>query len=268
LEHHDKKTIWEDVRYVVDMEADFTQFMQLGPMPQTALFADYAEKGLLLEDVPYKEWHGQHRLWFRHPEFTGEESERYLRDAFRYEYDQLGSSMLRMCDTVIRGYETMARYDDPYMRGRCAQLKELAVFYRPILGVLKTFGHNPAAKELAETVAAKFTRQLGPPTVKQRIFGGLAKLFALRELRRLRRGRTVYQPRTFETTYKPRLRELVRESLNRSREALPDIDISWPSEPAPVLISRDTKSGSYFFSSPPRKEKPGTDEHREEVYSS
>jgi hypothetical protein len=253
LEHHDKETIWEDVRYVVDMEADFTQFMQLGPMPQTALYKDYAKKGLLRDDVPYEEWHGQHRLWFRHPEFTGEESERYLRDAFKYEYDQLGSSMLRMCDTAIRGYETMARYDDPYMKRRRQQLKELAMFYRPILGVLKTFGHNPAAKELAEAVAEKYTRQLGPPTLKQRITGVLAKLFALKELARLRQGRTAYQPKTFETTYKPRLKELVRESLSRSREALTTLDISWPPKTSPVLISHDTKSGSSFFSSPPRQ---------------
>jgi len=115
LEQHDKETIWDDIKYVVDLESDLVQFMQLGPAPGTALYQDYDEKGILTKDVPFEEQHGQHHIWFEHPHFSPEESARYLREAFRYDYDTQGSSLLRMLDTIIRGYRNLARYDDPYM---------------------------------------------------------------------------------------------------------------------------------------------------------
>ena len=64
--------------------------------------------GRLMENVPYADWHGQGRIWFQHPHFNPEETERLLTEAFRYDYDTLGPSLIRMCDTYLRGYRTLA----------------------------------------------------------------------------------------------------------------------------------------------------------------
>ena len=137
LEQHDARTIWEDIEYLVDLRSDLVQFMQLGPMPGTRLYDDYESKGVLRKDIPYEEWHGQHRLWFRHPNFSPEQSERILREAFRYDYDTQGPSLLRMCETLMRGYETLARYDSPYRQKRRELLRRQAAAYRLALGILQ-----------------------------------------------------------------------------------------------------------------------------------
>ena len=46
-EHHTKENIWKEVEYMKNLRPDFTQFMQLGPLPQTALYKEYKENGKL-----------------------------------------------------------------------------------------------------------------------------------------------------------------------------------------------------------------------------
>jgi haloalkane dehalogenase len=202
LEQHDEKTIWDDIRYLVDLESDFVQFMQLGPLPLTKLYLDYEAKGLLRHDIPFEEWHGQHRLWFRHPNFTPEDSERIIREAFRFDYDVQGSSLLRMTDTTLRGYRTLARYSDPLMVARRADMKKLAEHFRPILTTLIRHGHNPRAKELATQLARRFDLELGPATVKQRALSYVMQGAASIEAWRVATGRNRYQPSTRRTTYR------------------------------------------------------------------
>jgi hypothetical protein len=134
------------------------------------------------EDIPYEEWHGQHRIWFDHPHFSPEESERTLRAAFRFDYDVYGSSLLRMTDTALRGYETFARYEnDPYMAKRRELLRDFAQHLRPLLPAMRSLGHNPAACEIAEKVSARFDNLLGPMTAKQRAMSWAVRAYAVRE---------------------------------------------------------------------------------------
>jgi radical SAM superfamily enzyme YgiQ (UPF0313 family) len=213
LEHHDKESIWEDIRFAVDLEPDFSQFMQLGPFPVTTLYKDYKEKGTLRRDIPYEEWHGQHRIWFDHPHFTPEESEDYLRRAFRYEYDTLGPGMLRMCDTVIRGFITLAEYDHPFIKKRRRRLREIARRYYPVLPVLRKHAHNLQAQKKVDAVTEKYRRVLGPLPTVQRFITSAAKLFAAREVRRIKKGLTVHQPKTIKTRCKG---QSLNESLNET----------------------------------------------------
>ena len=201
LEHHDKDTIWDDIKFTVDLEPDFSQFMQLAPLPVTALYREYDEKGMLRKDIPYEEWHGQHRIWFRHPHFTPEESEDYLRRAFRYEYDTLGSGMLRMCATILRGYRTLAGYHDPMMKKRREQLETIARRYYPILPVMKKHAHNPRVQDLTAEILAEYEREFGALPLTQRLITAVAGFFAAREAARVKNGNNVYQPKTFRTRY-------------------------------------------------------------------
>ncbi|MFC2171291.1 B12-binding domain-containing radical SAM protein [Acidobacteriota bacterium] len=228
LEQHDKDTIWDDIKFLVDMESDFVQFMQLGPMPGTRLYDTYDAQGLLRKDVPYEEWHGQHRIWFHHPHFTQEESEHYIRKAFRYDYDTQGSSILRMCDTMIRGYETLARYKDPWMAKRRERLRFTAQSYRPILEAVGRHSHNNRAYFLAEQVTAKYERALGPPSLKQRVFSKLALVFAGREAARVAAGKNVYQPRTAAANYGISMKDSIAWYLEgKSLANLLHVDIDW-----------------------------------------
>jgi radical SAM superfamily enzyme YgiQ (UPF0313 family) len=201
LEHHDKDTIRDDIKFAVELEPDFSQFMQLAPLPGTTLYREYDQMGMLRKDIPFEEWHGQHQIWFRHPHFTLEESEDYLRRAFRHEYDTLGSGMLRMCATVIRGYRTLARYDDPMMKKRRDQLETIARRYYPVLPVLKKYAHNSRVQNLTDEILAEYEREFGPLSLTQRFLTTAAGIFAAREAARVRKGNNIYQPKTFRTRH-------------------------------------------------------------------
>ena len=162
LEHHDKETIWEDIDFSISLKPDFSQFMQLGPLPQTKLYLDYKEQGLLREDLPYEEWHGQHQLWFRHPNFTPEESERYLRAAFRKEFESLGPSIMRWAETQINGLTSkIYDMDDPFMRRRYEHLRKRcrAAYYS--LTAMKWLMPTRHMKRLAAGILARYRAEFG-----------------------------------------------------------------------------------------------------------
>jgi radical SAM superfamily enzyme YgiQ (UPF0313 family) len=214
LEQHDHETIWDDIRFLVDLESDFVQFMQLGPLPLTKLYQDYDARSLLRHDVPFEEWHGQHRIWFRHPSFTPEESERLLKAAFRHDYDEQGPSLLRMCDTTLRGYTTFAKYTDPFMQARRAELKELAQHLRPTLRTLVSAAHNARARAIALEVERRYEEVLGPLTVTQRVQSRVLQGSAFLESWRVATGRHRYQPKTLRTAYRePPLGRLLPQPL-------------------------------------------------------
>ncbi len=201
LEQHNKQTIWEDIKFVVDLESDFVQFMHLGPMPGTKLYNEYDQKDLLRNDMPFEEWHGQHQIWFKHPHFTSKESEDILNEAFRYDYDMQGSSMLRAYDTTLRGYKNLARYHDPWMIERRKFLRRRAEVYRPALGVMRKYAHNDRIRRLTEAIIVRDKAELGPMSLKQKIKSKIAMLYAAREVSRITSGRNIYQPKTIRTEY-------------------------------------------------------------------
>ena len=202
LEQHDKQTVWDDIKFIVDMESDLVQFMQLGPLPGTKLYKDYDKKGLLRKDMPYEEWHGQHRIWFDHPNFTPEESESYLKQAFRYDYDIQGSSLLRMCNTLIRGYNNLEGYTDFLMVQRREYLKQTALGYRPAMQVMKRFAHNQRARTLADELDVNYEQAFGPKTLRAKAAEKAAFALAAVEAVREASGRRVYQPGTIITPYR------------------------------------------------------------------
>jgi radical SAM superfamily enzyme YgiQ (UPF0313 family) len=238
LEQHDKNTIWEDIRFVVDMESDMVQFMQLGPFPGTKLFTDYEETGLIRKDIPYEEWHGQHRLWFDHPNFTLEESEDFLRQAFQYDYDTQGSSLLRICDTLARGYNRLKGYDDFLMVQRRRYMKDCARRYRPALEVLDRFAHNDRARELARLMTAKYAETFGPKTLALRVEGKLALATAAIEKVRCAPGRTPYQPGALRTKYRMSVKErMVQQIKGRTRGNQLGFEFVFGQSPALLKLS-------------------------------
>jgi len=202
LEQHDKETIWEDIQFAVDLESDFLQFMQLGPLPGTQLYEDYDRKGILRTDLPFEEWHGQHRIWFRHPHFTGQESQQFLKQAFLYDYDQWGPSVVRMCDTLIRGYRTLKESCDHFMTRRAEEMRKRAENMRVFLEAALAHAHNDRAREITQVVMEKYEETLGAMTKRQRRLAEVARKIADRESLRLKEGKTVYQPKTIETAYR------------------------------------------------------------------
>ncbi|MFH1132598.1 MAG: cobalamin-dependent protein, partial [Pseudomonadota bacterium] len=168
-EEHDKNSIYEDINFAIDVAPDFIQFMQLGPMPGTTLYEQYDKRGLLLKDVPFEEWHGQHQIWFKHPHFTAEESEIYLRKAFKLAYDKLGSSLLRVFETTLMGYLSTLNETRPSLVARNLYFKKLCAGYYPGLSVIINKTPNKKELLLAKKLKGRYEEAFGPMTPVQKI---------------------------------------------------------------------------------------------------
>ena len=202
LDQHDRTNIWEDIHSTVALEPDLIQFMQLGPAPNSPVYKRFTAAGRIIEGVPYAQWHGQGQIWFRHPHFTPEDSQQILTDAFRYEYDTLGPSLIRMCETLVRGYQTLNHGANGHLALRRESLRRRAEKFRPFLVAARHHAHNDSARALIERVSAACDEAFGPMSTKLRLQSQVVRAYAAREARRVAAGRDNYQPRTIVTRYR------------------------------------------------------------------
>jgi radical SAM superfamily enzyme YgiQ (UPF0313 family) len=185
LEHHNQTSILEDIDFAISLRADYLQFMQLGPMPGTALHDSYLKKGKLRLDLPYEEWHGQDEIWFHHPDFTREESREFLKMAFLRDYEHAGASLLRAIDTMLEGYSYALSHSDPRVRRR-AESFTLVQQMRHFLPAARLLASNHATKELAKLLESRYHALFGRRSAKDLVVSAAVTGFAVMEWARIR----------------------------------------------------------------------------------
>lgn len=224
-EHHTKENIWKEVEYMKTLRPDFTQFMQLGPLPQTSLYKEYKEEGKLCTDIPYEEWHGQNRLWFKHPHFTPKQSQHILKKAFQSDFHELGPSVMRMCDTYITGYKHTLKYEDPWKKKRNEKLEEICRNFYSAIDVMKPYLPNKLTGKLALQVEDKYKKMFGVKTATQHALTKLGQSFAFKENLKLKLFGDVRQPSTYLTSYRTSLLEFLASPLKG--RSLPDMSFNY-----------------------------------------
>ncbi|RJR20174.1 MAG: radical SAM protein [Nitrospiraceae bacterium] len=224
-EHHTKENIWKEVDYMKTLRPDFAQFMQLGPLPKTALYDEYMGKGKLCTDVPFEEWHGQHRIWFNHPEFTQKESQHILKEAFQRDFHELGPSIMRMCETYITGYEYTLRYQDTWKRKRNEKLREYSRDFYSAIDIMQPYLPNRKTAMFAMDIEERYRRLLGEKTVAQRALTKLGQGFAFKENLKLKLLGDVRQPSTYVTSYRKSLLQFLSSPLKG--RSLPDMSFNY-----------------------------------------
>ncbi len=233
LEHHDKETIQEDIDFAVSLQPDFTQFMQFGPVPMTALYLDYKAKGKLLEDVPYEEWHGQKQIYFKHPNFTGEESETILRDAFRKEYEILGPSILRASETMIRGLDDpIYQTSDPHIRRRFEILQAKCRRLHIPLTAMKWLAPTKHMKELAARTISRYDDHFGRRTLLKLSASAAVYVCAVIARTKLNMGYEAHNPGTLKSMFRvqPEAYKAMKgrmQSILRNRKTWAILEKNW-----------------------------------------
>jgi radical SAM superfamily enzyme YgiQ (UPF0313 family) len=238
LEHHDKKTIHEDIDWAIGLESDLLQFMELGPTPGTRLYQEYEAAGKMIPGIPWPRKHGQDEIWFRHPHFTPPETAGYLRDAFIKKYLTHGPGVLSMAMTAIRGYLKVKteiekreksgltwdlrtlRYvadgnspPDVFMRKRLDAMKRNALRFRPALSSMLKYAPNAKAAGKCRKVIDLYEETFGPMTILDRMKSTVVRLLAIRESRRMKKEGTVMrQPPTSRVIYRDRTVSLAKEA--------------------------------------------------------
>jgi radical SAM superfamily enzyme YgiQ (UPF0313 family) len=202
-ESHTKETIHRDIDFAIEAGPDFIQFMQLGPLPGTALYKDLKGKGLMRDDIPYEEWHGQHRVWFRHPVFSPEETESYLRRAFQRAWDEMGCSLLRYLETSMKGYLSTKDASDTRLGARNRYFERTCRESYPALHAIRLLAHNRFEREYADETIARYHDLFGAPDVVQRMKIRAAQVLAAIESARMKLVGNLRQPKTLFTRVRP-----------------------------------------------------------------
>ncbi len=217
MEHHTPDNMQEDIDFMVGLEADMVQFMLLTSMPVTGLYLDHQARGILRTDLPYEEWHGQKYLNYRHPAFDEDEPQRWIERAFRRDFEVNSSSMYRVAETALRGYRKLDALPDrdANLEVRRERLARRAREYGAMLPGLARLAPSELERERAGRLSAELDRELGPPTVRERLERrAAATLMRIWKLRLAMLGDGL-QPKTIVTRYRAGERS---EALSRQGE--------------------------------------------------
>jgi radical SAM superfamily enzyme YgiQ (UPF0313 family) len=201
LEEHDKETIWEDVKFACALNPDYLQFMQLGPIPGTALYQDYEQKGKLIANASLQSQHGQKHIWFRHEHFTQEESDDFLKRAFRYDYQENGPSMIRATETSLQGYEYCLNHAHTFIKGKAETFRAMAEMKRYFLSSSRLFCPNPATRRMLATIRQRYQTLLGRQSLKSHGLSLAVMLFSIKEYLRIKLFTDVRQPKTLRREF-------------------------------------------------------------------
>ena len=203
-EHHTPENMQADIDFMCDLESDFVQFMLLTPLPTTGLYQSHKERGLLREDLAWEDWHGQKELSYKHPHFAGDAPDRWMKHAFRQEYERNGSSMLRVVQTSLRGYERLTAMKD---RDACLDLRMRSLMKRTrvwgcMLPAVARHAVNDKERRTALALDRRIRRVL-PLTVAERAKRVAVLGLAARWKLRSKLLGDAMQPATIVTHYQP-----------------------------------------------------------------
>jgi radical SAM superfamily enzyme YgiQ (UPF0313 family) len=251
MEHHRPDNMQQDIDFLVGLESDFVQFMLLLPLPVTGVYKRHRDKGWLRTNMPFEEWHGQKYLNSRHPAFGEDEPERWLKAAFRQDYHDNSSSMYRVAQTSLRGYERLAALPerDACLERRMEQFAAQAREYCLMLPAIALYAVNEKERRRAQALNDRASRVL-PRSLKEKAMVLAIIALVTRWKLRLRLAGDGIQPRTIVTHY-PAGRQLPRCTRMKQAEpaaeadtgAEPDLTVSPPPEVPEELLRPGRQTG-------------------------
>lgn len=199
LEHHTPENIRDEIEYAVGHHTDFHQFMLYTPVPGTPLFWQMKNENRML-DVDLADIHGQFKFNFKHAAISREDSKRFLDWAFRFDFEQNGPSLYRICNTMFQGWKRHHNHPDARVRERFRiEGKKLKSTYNAALWAMakRLQETNPAIAKKISELRREVESEFGLAARLIRwVAGPLLFWTSKREEKRLANGQT-YEPRTF-----------------------------------------------------------------------
>ncbi|MFN7988928.1 MAG: cobalamin-dependent protein [Thermoanaerobaculia bacterium] len=202
-EHHTPENMQAEIDFMVGLEADLVQFMLLTPLPTTALYREMKQKGLLREDLPWEEWHGQKELSWSHPAFPGDAPARWMEKAFRADHEANSSSMYRVVETAFRGWKRLAAMPDrdACLEHRMHRLARRTLEWMPPLAILSRSGVNALERERAARLENEIAEALDVSPLRRAALGAAVRALAAAWRFRLQHFGDGIQPATIVTRY-------------------------------------------------------------------
>jgi radical SAM superfamily enzyme YgiQ (UPF0313 family) len=206
LEEHTPANIDTAIDYAVSHDVDFHQFMLYTPVPGTPLYAELAEKGLMIDssEIAEADVHGQYRFNYRHSNIPkGQETEFLLR-AFARDFEVNGPSVLRAVRTTLLGHRKYKNHPEKRIRNRFAwEAEGMPTFFGGSLWAAKKwFKNDPKLQSRLDGVLQDLYEQFGlKAKLLAPLIGRLVFHLLKREDRRLAQNQTYEPPTFYEKNY-------------------------------------------------------------------
>ena len=200
LEHHTPANIEAEIAHAVAHDTVFHQFMLYTPMPGTALHAQIAAEGRLLDDVDMADIHGQFKFNFRHQAISRDQSKVLLDRAFGLDYERNGPSLYRLMRLMQLRWRRYRADPDPRVRARVGvAAAQLRAGYGAALWAMERYlrNSNPGVSDRIRALRLETERDFGVWTsALNRTLGPVMLWASRREASRYPGGRRI-EPRTF-----------------------------------------------------------------------
>ncbi|MBK5297789.1 MAG: cobalamin-dependent protein [Vicinamibacteria bacterium] len=200
LEHHTPANIEAEIDHAVAHDTVFHQFMLYTPMPGTALHAQIAAEGRLLDDVDLADIHGQFKFNFRHQAISRDQSKVLLDRAFSLDYERNGPSLYRLMRLMQLRWRRYRADPDPRVRARVGvAAAQLRAGYGAALWAMERYlrNSNPGVSGRIRALRLETERDFGVWTsALNRTLGPVMLWASRREASRYPDGRRI-EPRTF-----------------------------------------------------------------------
>ena len=200
LEHHTPANIEAEIDHAVAHDTVFHQFMLYTPMPGTALHAQIAAEGRLLDDVDLADIHGQFKFNFRHQAISRDQSKVLLDRAFGLDYERNGPSLYRLMRLMQLRWRRYGADPDPRVRARVGvAAAQLRAGYGAALWAMERYlrNSNPGVSDRIRALRLETEHDFGVWTSGlNRTLGPVMLWASRRESRRYPGGRRL-EPRTF-----------------------------------------------------------------------
>ena len=200
MDHHTPGNIDAEIERAIAHDTVFHQFMLYTPMPGTALHAQVAAEGRLLDNVDPADIHGQFKFNFRHPFISRDESKVLLDRAFRRDFERNGPSLYRLMRTMRDRWQRYRDDGDQRVRARVGIAGgQLRAGYGAGLWAMERYlrGSNPTVSDRIRALRADTEREFGAVTAAlNRAAGAFLLWSSRRDARRYPHGRAL-EPRTF-----------------------------------------------------------------------
>jgi hypothetical protein len=208
MEEHTPENIDAAIAHAVSHNTDFHQFMLYTPVAGTPLYAQFEAEGRLLsqDEIAFEDTHGQERFNFRHPNFKPGQETGFLLRAFEADYQTNGPSVLRVCRSILKGYQRHKNHPERRIRRRYAwEAEGMCTVYAGALWAGREYfkGSPQVTRQLADLLE-DVKKEFG---LLARIAAPLIGRFILRKLRReatnLQAGWTQDPPTFYEHNFTP-----------------------------------------------------------------
>ncbi len=201
LEEHTPENIDDAIAHAASHDTDFHQFMLYTPSPGTALHAEHAANGSLLDLTESEEAdiHGQLRFNFRHPHIQNGEESQMILNAFRHDFDVNGPSVVRIARTILCGWKKHKNHPDSRVQSRFAwEARELGTTYAGALWAAKHWCRkkSPLRNKINGTLKG-IVKEFGAKARFSAPLIGLFLLFRLRREEKLLRKGLSFEPPMF-----------------------------------------------------------------------